>query len=157
MATMADDLRTDLDQLLLQAPQRPVFDRLERRERAQEIAKVVGQRKKLEPDGVGGERPARQPCPLDRAFTFFDPLLAGPALVVERHNPFGRARQVGDADARIKLTGVPLDFGDHPAWFGPASRLIGEIGIEPTHLVGRSADRALQQVANPMLQDLVGG
>jgi hypothetical protein len=31
---------------------------------------------------------------------------------------------------------------------GPASRLIGEIGIEPTHLVRRSADRALEQVAN---------
>ncbi len=56
---MADDLRTDLDQLLLQARQRPVFDRLGRRERAQEIAEIVGQRMKLEPDGIGGERPAR--------------------------------------------------------------------------------------------------
>ena len=25
---------------------------------------------KLEPDGIGGERPERQPCPLDRVFTF---------------------------------------------------------------------------------------
>jgi hypothetical protein len=29
---------------------------------------VVGQRMKLETDGVSGDRPARQPCPLDRAF-----------------------------------------------------------------------------------------
>jgi hypothetical protein len=67
---------------------------------------------KLEPDGVGGERPARQPCPLDRAFTFFDPLLARPALIVEGDDPLGGARQVGDneADARIKLTRVPLDL-----------------------------------------------
>src|ERR1022692_2119014 len=54
---------------------------------------------KLEPHGVGGERPARQPCPLDRAFTFFDSLLARPALVVERHDPLGRARRVNQLSA----------------------------------------------------------
>ena len=57
IASVADHLRTDLDQLLLQARQRPVFDWLGRRQRAQEIAEIVGQRMKLEPDGVGGERP----------------------------------------------------------------------------------------------------
>src|SRR5438132_14118777 len=46
---------------------------------------------------------------------------------------------------------MPFDFGDHPAWLGPASRLIGEIGTEPTHLVRWSSDWALQQVADPML------
>ena len=44
---MADHLRTDLDQLLLQARQRPVLDWLGRRQRAQEIAEIVGQRIKL--------------------------------------------------------------------------------------------------------------
>src|ERR1700722_2269873 len=88
VATVAHHLRTDLDQLLLQA-----------RQRAQETAEILGQRMKLEPDGVGGERPARQPRPLGRAFTFFDPLLAHPAFVVERHGPLGRARQVGDTDS----------------------------------------------------------
>jgi hypothetical protein len=58
IASVADHLRTDLDQLLLQTRQRPVFDRLGRRQRAQEIAEIVGQRMKLEPDGVGDERPA---------------------------------------------------------------------------------------------------
>ena len=57
IATVADDLRADLDQLLLQARQRPVLDRFGRRQRAQEIAEIVSQRMKLEPDGVGGERP----------------------------------------------------------------------------------------------------
>jgi hypothetical protein len=58
IAAMAYDLRTDLDQLFLQARQRPVFDRLRRRQRAQEIPKIVGERMKLETDGVGGERAA---------------------------------------------------------------------------------------------------
>ena len=47
MAPVADDLRADLDQLLLQAGQRPVFDRLGRRQRAQEVAEVIGQGMKL--------------------------------------------------------------------------------------------------------------
>ena len=38
---MAHDLRADLDQLFLQARQRPVFDRLRRRQRAQEIAEII--------------------------------------------------------------------------------------------------------------------
>jgi hypothetical protein len=73
----------------------------------------------------------------DCALAFLDPLLAFAALVVEGDDPLGRARQVGDdkADARIKLAGMPFDFGDHPASLGPASRLIGEIGMEPTHVV----------------------
>jgi hypothetical protein len=36
---------------------RPVFDRLGRRQRAQEIAEIIGERMKLEADGVGAERP----------------------------------------------------------------------------------------------------
>ena len=53
-----DDLRADLDQLLLEARQRPIFDRLGRRQRAQEVAEIVGECMKLEPHRVGGERPA---------------------------------------------------------------------------------------------------
>src|SRR6516164_638896 len=130
---------------------RAVFDclishRLRRRQRAQEIAEVVSERMKLEPHGVGRERPARQPCPLDRALAFLDPLFARPALIVEDDDPLGWARQVRDdeTDARIKLAGMPFDFGDHPARLGPASPLIGEIGIEPTHLVRWSSDWALE-------------
>jgi len=113
---------------------------------------------KLEPHGVGGERAARKPRPLDRSLALFDPLLACAALVVEDDDPLGRARQVGDdeADTRIKLARMPLDFGDHPARLAPASRLIGEIGMEPAHFVRRSPDRTLEQVADPVLQDLVG-
>ncbi len=47
-----------LDQLFLQARQRPIFDRLGRRQRAQEVAEIVSERVKLKTDGVGGERTA---------------------------------------------------------------------------------------------------
>ena len=57
-ADMADDLGADLDQLLLQACQRPFLDGLRRRQRAQEVAEIVGECMKLEPHRVGGERPA---------------------------------------------------------------------------------------------------
>jgi hypothetical protein len=64
---VAHHLRADLDQLLLQARQRPILDRFRRCEGVQEIAEIVGERMKLEPNGNGSERPARQPRPLDRA------------------------------------------------------------------------------------------
>ena len=57
IAPRAYDLRADLDELLLQPRQRPILDRFRRRQSAQEIAEIVGQRMKLETDGVRGERP----------------------------------------------------------------------------------------------------
>jgi len=130
IAAVAHDLR---DHLFLQTRQRPVFDRLRRRQRAQEIAEVVGERMKLEPHRVGGERSARQSRPLDRAFALLDPLLARPALVVERNGALGRAAHVrhDEADAGIKFSGMPLDLGDNPARLGLGSGLIAEIGMEP--------------------------
>src|SRR5262249_7235597 len=44
ITAVAHYLRADLDQLVLQTRQRPVLDRLRRRQRAQEIAEVVGER-----------------------------------------------------------------------------------------------------------------
>ena len=35
---------------------------------------------------------------------------------------------------------MPLARGDHPARLGPASGLIGEIGMKPAHLVRRSPE-----------------
>src|SRR5258705_12355515 len=120
IAAVADDLRADLDQLFLQTRQRPVHDRLRRRQRAQEIAEVVGERMKLEPYRVGGERSARQSRPLDRAFALLDPLFARPALVVESNDALGRAAHVrhDEADAGIKFSGMPLDLGDNPPRLG---------------------------------------
>src|SRR5476649_1667854 len=50
---------------------------------------------------------------------------------------------------------MPLDLGDHPARLGPASRLIGEIGMEPAHIIGWAADWPLEQISDPPLQDEV--
>ena len=58
VAAVANNLRADLDQLFLQARQRPVFDGFRCCQRTQEIAEVIGERMKLEPNGIGGERPA---------------------------------------------------------------------------------------------------
>jgi len=65
----------------------------------------------LETHRVGGERAARQACPLDRVLAFLDPLLARPAPVVEGNDPLCRAQQLGDdeADAGIELAGVQID------------------------------------------------
>ena len=107
---MAHDLRADLDQLFLQARQRPILDRLWCRQPAQKITEIVGQRMKLKPDRIGGERAARQPCPSDRALTLLDPLFARPALVVEDDHILGGSRHVGDdeSNARIKLARMAL-------------------------------------------------
>jgi len=58
VATVTDDLSADLDQLIFEARQRPIFDRLWRPERAEEIAEIIGERMELKADGVGGERAA---------------------------------------------------------------------------------------------------
>src|SRR5215469_18957224 len=44
IASVAHHLRADLDQLLLQARQRPVLDRLRCCKRAEKVAKIVGER-----------------------------------------------------------------------------------------------------------------
>src|SRR5262249_16279214 len=109
---------------------------------------------KLEPHGVGHERPAPQPPPFYRPLAFLDPLLARGALVVERDHALGRAAHVrhDEADARIKFFGMPLDLGNHPARLAPASGLIAEIGMEPAHMVRRSSDWAREQIADPVLE-----
>ena len=88
-----------------------------------------------------------------------DPLLRSAAAVVELTDPLGRPLQVGDdePDARIQLTLVPLDLGHHPAWRGPALRLVAEAGEEDLRLVRRAADRPGQQMADPLLQDRLAG
>jgi hypothetical protein len=68
VAAVADDLRANLDRLVFQARQRPVFDRLWRRQRGQEVAEIVGNRMKLEPHRVPTHAKAllsgRATCPL---------------------------------------------------------------------------------------------
>jgi len=62
IAAVADDFRANLDQLLLQACQRPVLDRLGRREGLEEIAEIKGEGVKQKADGVGGNEPKNGSC-----------------------------------------------------------------------------------------------
>ena len=58
VAAMADDLRANFDELLFQGRQRPVLDRVRRRQGSQEVAEIVSKRMKLKANRVGGERAA---------------------------------------------------------------------------------------------------
>jgi hypothetical protein len=129
IAAVVHHLRADLDQLVLQVRQRPVLDRLRRRQLAQEIAEVVGERMKLEPLRIGGERSALQSRPLDRAFALLDPL----------------------PTTEDKVLWYALDLGDNSPQLGAGSGLIAEIGMEPAHMVRRSSDWAREQIADPAL------
>jgi hypothetical protein len=57
IAPVADDLRVDLAHLILETRQCPIIDRLGRRQSAQELAEIIGERMKLEAEGVRGDRP----------------------------------------------------------------------------------------------------
>lgn len=112
---------------------------------------------KLELDGIGGKRAARQPRPLHGVLAFLDPLFGCAALIVEADDTFGRARQVPDdeADAGIKLARVHSTLAATRR--GPALRLIAETGMEPPDLGGRTIDRAREQVGDVILEHLIGG
>ena len=96
--------------------------------------------------------------PFDRAFAFPDPLLRHGALVVEGYNALSRPGQIGNdkADTRVKLTGVQFDLGQDAALLVRALRLIVEANVVAAHLFRRSPGRALQQIADPTLRDVVG-
>ena len=110
-------LGAGLDQPLAQRGQRPRVDGRWRRQRAQEVGEVVGQRVQLEPHRDGSEPHAREPRPLQRVLALFDMLLGGATLVVERQDPLVRQAAVGDdeANGRKQLARMELDLGDHPA------------------------------------------
>ena len=60
------------------------------------------------------------------------------------------------ADARVQLARMPFDLGYDAAGLAPALCPIGETGIVAAHLVRRSSDRTLQQIADSALQDVIG-
>ncbi len=59
VAAMAHQPRAGLDQTFAQRGQRPSLNGLGRRQRAQKVRQIVGQRMKLEANGVRGEAQAR--------------------------------------------------------------------------------------------------
>ncbi len=72
---MAGNPSSNLDQLLPQRGQGPVLDLLWQSQRPHEVAEIVGQGVKLEPDGVVAEPAARQPRSPDGVLAFLNILL----------------------------------------------------------------------------------
>ena len=93
---MAHHLRTDLDQLLPQRRQRPVFHGSRQRQPTQEVAEVVRQGEQLQSHLVIHEVVARELGPLDRVLALLDPLLRRAALVVESHDPLVAPGEIRD-------------------------------------------------------------
>ncbi len=58
IATMADNLGTDLHQFFPQCRQRPMLHFFRQGQRLHEVGQIVGQGMKLEPDGIVAERTA---------------------------------------------------------------------------------------------------
>ena len=155
---MTDDTRPDLDQLQLQAGQRPVGHGLGQLDAAQECGQVVGQRVQLQPHLIVAELPAGQARPAEGVFAFLDVLLGGAALVVEPDHPVWLHRQVGDyeADTREQFARVPFDLGDDAAFLVPGRRLILEVLVEALDLgQRRPPDRARQPMRDLLAQDVV--
>lgn len=104
VATVPDDPGANLDQLLAQRGQRPMFDLLGQDQGAQEVGEVVSQGVELEADRVVTEGVAGQPRPPQRQLALFD-VLAGR----------GR-RSVGafasDNGAHRQIMGEPLGVVD---------------------------------------------
>ena len=84
-------------------------------------------------------------------------LLRRATVIIERHHPLGRARQISDdeTDARNQLAGVPLHFGHDTALLVPRSGLIAEAGVETANMVGRATDRSRKQMGNVPLENRV--
>ena len=86
-------------------------------------------------------------------------LLRRATVIIERHHPLGRARQISDdeTDARNQLAGVPLHFGHDTALLGAVAQsgLIAEAGVETANMVGRATDRSRKQMGNVPLENRV--
>lgn len=75
-------------------------------------------------------------------------------MVVECDDTLGRTGQVGDdePDTREEFAGMPLDLGDRAAFPAPRSSPIAEGGVEPPHMVRRTADRSIEEMGNMRLK-----
>jgi len=118
---MLDEPSAGLHEPVLQTRQRPALDPIPQAESAPEVAQVVGvgQHAQLQPHLVRPEPMRRQPRPVGRLLTFFDPLLCGAALAVMRKRRYviwarGPLRSSISAflalkEAKSKVTKEPAD------------------------------------------------
>ena len=100
---VTQDAGTNLNQLQLQARQRPVGRGLRQRDAAQERGQIVGEGVQLQPDLVVAEPLARQPRPAEGVLSFLDMLLGG----VDRGT-----EPLTSAAARKSLVSRIAEYGD---------------------------------------------
>lgn len=110
----------------------------------------------LKPDLVLRHAPAGQAHPVDLLLDFLDMLFGCATLIVEVDNPVRVHRQIGHdkADAREQLAGMPFNLGDDAAWLVPRRRLILEVTVNAPHMIGRTSDRALEQMTAKAVSNL---
>ena len=86
-------------------------------------------------------------------------LLGSATLIVEGYDARGGTGQVGhdEPDARVQLARMPFDLGEDPPGLVPGAGLVAEAGIVTPHVVRRPADGALEEMADAVLEHLVGG
>ena len=82
-----------------------------RPERSRRVAEVISDHAKPQPHLVGPEAVAAKPRQRGRLLAFLDPLLCGPALVLEPDHRAASCDQIGhdEADPRKELAKVELD------------------------------------------------
>ena len=156
---MTNNLRPNLDQLLAQRCQGLVPNALWQGQPPEEVGEVVRQSEQLQPHLVGDEAVTGQPRPLQSILSLFDPLLGGAATVVESDHSILRSRvHVGGdkPDAGEQFVPVPLHFGDHTTIAVPAFGVVQEDPIPDDGFLRRPSHRSGQQVADLMVQHVIG-
>jgi len=159
-AGVTHDTRPDLDQLELEAGQRPVGHGLGQFDAAQEGGQVVGQRMKPKADLVLRLALSGQPRPVDCVLAFLDMLLCCAALIVEADDPVRLHRQVGDdeADFGEQLARMPFDLRYDTAGLVPGRRLILEVLVKAFDRGQRRPPcRSRQSMRDLLLEHCIGG
>ena len=72
------------------------------------------------------------------------------ALIIEGVHALSSSVEVGQdkPDTRIEFASMPLDLGNDATNLGPTRGPIAEVRVIPPHVLGRPADRALQEVGD---------
>ena len=123
---MRHDLGPDLDELLPQCRQRPMFHAPRKGQSTKKIAQVVSQGEHLKPDLVVMEITAGEPRPFDRLLSLANSLFGRTSLIVKVNDPFGRPGEVShnEAYARKQFLPMPLDLGHNTTRLRPTARLV---------------------------------
>ena len=157
-AGVADDPRAGFDQSCLEAGQRPVGYLLGQISALQEDTGIVGQCVKLKADLVLRHALAGEARPVDCLLSLFDVLLSGATLIVEPDDPVCLHWHIGNdkTNPREQFTRMPFHLGDDTTGFVPGRSLILEVAAGASHMVGRTAHRALEQMRNLALKNTIG-